>query len=145
MLGDLSRRSRAPVFVFACFTVGCGRPSYQLETAPVSGKVTLDGQPLPSGYVVVPTPKGRMASGKIQPDGTFILTTYNEGDGAQVGTHPVILNEIPSDEFSPIPKEERVPIPTRYQSAGTSGLTVEVKPGEDNYLELTLTTEPPKE
>ena len=34
---------------------GCGKPAYQLETPPVHGKVTLDGQPLPSGYVVVPT------------------------------------------------------------------------------------------
>lgn len=127
--------------IMLLLAVGCGRPSYQLETSPVSGKVTLDGQPLPSGYVVVPTAKGRMASGKIQPDGTFVLTTYDEGDGAQVGTHPVIVNEIPPDEFSPIPKEERVPIPARYHSAGTSGLTVDVKPGEDNYLELTLTTE----
>ncbi|MEX2168416.1 MAG: carboxypeptidase regulatory-like domain-containing protein [Pirellulales bacterium] len=122
-------------------SVGCGRPSHQLDTAPVSGKVTLDGQPLPSGYVVVTTTKGRMASGKIRSDGTFDLTTYNEGDGAQVGSHPVVVNELPPDEFSPVPKEQRVPIPARYQSAGTSGLMVEVKPDEENYLELRLTTE----
>ena len=120
--------------------MGCGKPAYQLETAPVSGTVTLDGRPLPSGYVVVPAAKGRMASGKIQPDGTFVLTTYDEGDGAQVGTHPVIVNELPLDEFSSVPKEQRMPIPARYGSAGTSGLSIEVKPGEDNFLELTLTT-----
>ena len=121
---------------------GCGRPAYQLETSPVHGKVTLDGQPLPSGYVVIPTAHGRMASGKIQPDGTFVLSTYDEGDGAQVGTHPVVVNEVPPDEFSSVPAQNRVPIPARYASAGTSGLQVTVKPGEENVLELNLTTNP---
>jgi hypothetical protein len=136
---SLLRQAAAASFV-ACAIAGCGKPSYQLETAPVRGVVTLDGQPLPSGYVVVPTAKGHMASGKIQSDGTFVLTTYEEDDGAQVGTHPVVVNEIPVDEFSPIPKTQRVAIPTRYTRAGTSGLQVEVKSGEDNFLELKLTT-----
>ena len=121
-------------------TSGCGKPAHQLETAPVRGIVTLDGKPLPSGYVVVPTTRGRMASGKIQPDGSFVLSTYEDGDGAQVGTHPVIVNEVPPDEFSLDP-EERVAIPNRYTSAGTSGLSVDVKPGEDNVLNLELITE----
>ena len=127
-------------FGLALLAVGCGRPAYQLDTAPVRGKVTLDGKPLPSGYVVIPVAKGRMASGRLQDDGTFVMTTYDEGDGAQVGTHPVIVNELPPDEFSPVPKEKRIPIPARYSSAGTSGITIEVKPDEDNYLEIALTT-----
>jgi hypothetical protein len=122
--------------------IGCGRPAHQLETAAVRGQVTLDGQPLPSGYVVVPTARGRMASGKIQPDGTFVLSTYEEGDGAQVGTHPIVVNEVPPDEFSSVPAQDRVPIPARYASAGSSGLQVIVKPGEENVLELKLTTNP---
>ena len=48
-----------------------------------------------------------MASGKIQPDGTFVMTTYDEGDGVQVGTHPVIVNELPPDEFSPVRRTAR--------------------------------------
>jgi hypothetical protein len=122
--------------------IGCGRPAHQLETAPVYGTVTLDGNPLPSGYVVVPTARGRMASGKIQPDGSFVLSTYEDGDGAQVGTHPVVVNEVAPDEFSSIPVQNRVPIPPRYASAGTSGLQVTVKPGEENVLELTLISNP---
>jgi hypothetical protein len=143
-LAALFRPVRLMALGVALMAVGCGPPSYQLETAPVSGKVTLDGNPLPSGYVVIPTAKGRMASGKLQSDGTFVLTTYDEGDGAQVGTHPVIVNELPPDEFSPIPKEQRIPIPARYGSAGTSGITIEVKPDEDNYLEITLTSKEEK-
>ena len=130
----------APLLLLAG-VVGCGRPAYQLETAPVHGKVTLDGEPLPSGYVVVPTARGRMASGAIQPDGSFVLTTYDEGDGVQVGTHPVVVNEVPPDEFSSVAAPQRVSIPPRYTSAGTSGLQVEVKAGEENFLLLELMRE----
>jgi hypothetical protein len=125
--------------VLLCGSAGCGRPSYQLDTAPVHGKVTLDGQPLVAGYVVIPTARGRMASGRVNEDGTFVLTTYDEGDGAQVGTHPVIVNPVPLDEFMP-KGQKRVPIPERYTRAGTSGFTIDVKPGEDNYIELNLTS-----
>ena len=139
----IHRSAAASATALAVFTmIGCGRPAHQLDTAPVRGQVTLDGQPLPSGYVVVPTARGRMASGKIQPDGTFVLSTYEEGDGAQVGTHPVVVNEVPPDEFSSVPARNRVPIPSRYASAGTSGLQVTVQSGEENVLDLQLTTNP---
>jgi hypothetical protein len=118
----------------------CGKPSYQLETSPVQGTVTLDGEPLPSGYVVVPTLKGRMATGRIQPDGTFEMTTYTPGDGVQTGSQRVIVTPAPGDE----PVAKRVPIPQRYQQAGTSGFTIDVKPGEDHLLDLKLTTEEQK-
>jgi hypothetical protein len=102
----------------------------------VSGIVTLDGQPLPSGYVFVTTQRGRMAKAKVNPDGTFELSTYSDGDGVQVGTHPVIVTEVPPDE----PAGKRVPIPKRYTRAGTSGLKIEVKPGEDHEIELKLSS-----
>src|SRR5690606_32596974 len=104
------------------WTAGCGRAAHELETSPVRGTITLDGQPVTSGYIVVPTPKGRMATAKIEPDGTFVFSTYGKGDGVQVGTHPVTVSEVPRDEFSSVPAELRVAIPKRYQSAGTSGL-----------------------
>jgi hypothetical protein len=122
---------------------GCGRPSYQLETAPVTGKVTLDGQPLSSGYVTFVVARGRASSGEIRPDGTFEMSTYEPGDGAQVGTHPVVITPVPPDEYHSGPKP--VPVPERYTRSGTSGFTFEVKPGEENYLELNLTTEEKKE
>ncbi len=115
---------------------GCGRPSYQLDTARVHGTVTLDGLPLPSGYVFLATARGRQARGRIQSDGTFVLSTYDKGDGAQVGTHPVIISPVPPDEAA----ERRVVIPARYTRSGTSGLSVEVKPGVENVLDIVLTS-----
>lgn len=82
-----------------------------------------------------------MASGQIQSDGKFVMSTYEHGDGVQVGSHAVVVNEVPPDEFSGMPAERRVRIPQRYASAGTSGLTIDVKSGEDNFLELKLTSE----
>jgi len=116
---------------------GCGRRAHELETAPVRGTITLDGKPVTSGYIVVPTAKGKMASAKIEPDGSFVFMTYRKGDGVQVGIHPVTVSEVPRDEFSSVPPELRVTIPERYKSAGTSGLT-EVKPGERNVVEFEM-------
>jgi hypothetical protein len=123
--------------------IGCGKPSHQLETAHFRGKVTLDGQPLRSGYVTFVNARGRSSSGEIQPDGTFEMSTYQSGDGAQVGSHPVVITPVPQDVAIP-PGGNRVPIPERYQRAGTSGLTADVKPGEDNEVEFKLTTEEQK-
>jgi hypothetical protein len=121
---------------------GCGKPSYQLDTAPVKGKVTIDGQPLSSGYVTFVVSRGRASSAEIQPDGTFEMSTYEKGDGAQVGTHPVVIAPVPPDEYQSGPKP--IPVPERYTRAGTSGFTAEVKPGEDNFIELNLTTKEEK-
>lgn len=117
---------------------GCGRPAHELDTAPVSGKVTLDGEALPQGIVYVLPSKGRMAKGLIQQDGTFELSTYDEGDGAQVGQHTVIVSALPKDELTANQKQQRVPVPKKYSQARTSGLTIDVKAGESNTVELTL-------
>ena len=120
-------------------TSGCGRPAHQLDTAAVRGTVTLDGQPLPGGYVYVTPSKGRAAKGKIQSDGTFVLGTYQKADGVQVGAHPVTVAPVPSDELGPM--EAAVSIPEKYQKARTSGLTIEVIPGDENEVALRLLSE----
>lgn len=117
---------------------GCGGSSYELETATVSGTVTIDGQPLSSGYVYVLASKGRMAKGIIQEDGSFVLGTYDSDDGAQVGTHPVIVVPVPVDEGAPRPDRNSITLPRKYTNARTSGLRVTVEPGDANRLELDL-------
>lgn len=129
------------IFLFAIFC-GCGGPAYQLDTAPVSGRVTLDGEPLTEGVIQVLPKKGRMARALIQPDGTFELSTYGDGDGVQVGTYPATVSNILRDGM---PKQSTTPtvqIPKRYARPATSGLTIDVKAGESNQVELALTTKP---
>lgn len=137
-------RLRRPAFItvlLAAALSGCGRGSYELETAPASGQVNLDGEPLPQGIVYVLPSKGRSAKGMIQPDGSFVLSTYEQGDGAQVGTHPAVVAALPKDELDQEQRQLRMPIPKRYSRASTSGLTVEILPGEDNVIEWDLTSD----
>lgn len=128
-------------FVLCCtILIGCGRPSHELETAPVSGKVTLDGKPLPQGMVYVISTKGRSAKALIQEDGTFVLSTYGKGDGVQVGTHAATVAALPADEGDARSKKLRVPVPRRYARPATSGLKIEVKAGENNEVEWALSS-----
>lgn len=121
------------------FVVGCGGNAHELETAPVSGTVTLDGKPLPNGFVYIVPAKGRMAKGVINQDGSFVVGTYEADDGAQVGTHNVTVVAIPLGEGEK-PAPGTVPIPPKYSTAKSSGLTIDVKAGEDNFKELKLSS-----
>src|SRR5262245_13535620 len=81
-----------PIVIVGAAIIGCGRAG-GLETAPVQGVVTLDGQPLTTGGSVVFQPQGtgKMATGQIASDGTFTLSTYVSGDGAAIGKHSVMV------------------------------------------------------
>ncbi len=76
--------------------VGC-RPSGP-ELAPVRGSVTIDGRPLRSGRVMfAPIASGEIreagkpAFGTLQPDGSYVLTTFRDQDGAVVGEHWITI------------------------------------------------------
>jgi len=105
---------------------GCGGPS----VAPVSGRVTVAGQPVAKGSLIfMPNQdkgtSGKAATGDIQPDGTYTLSTFSEKDGAIVGHHRVVITgrSLEDDEGTP-PNTE---IPPRYGNVRQSGLTAEVK------------------
>lgn len=73
----------------AVLAAGCGGSG--VKTYPVSGKVTFeDGSPLTKGTVVFESTT-MAAMGQIQPDGTYTLTTYKDGDGAPEGSYKVYL------------------------------------------------------
>jgi len=71
---------------------GCG-DNWQADTHPVTGRVTINGKP-PTGALVHLYPVGERVDkrnstpwGKVQPDGTFALTTYAPNDGAPLGEY----------------------------------------------------------
>ncbi len=80
--------------------VGCNRPDYEL--APVSGVVTLDGQPLAEALVITqPIAKagsinpGPGSFGKTNEQGQFSLElVYPATPGAIVGEHRVRINKV---------------------------------------------------
>jgi hypothetical protein len=102
---------------------GCGSAgSSPSELISVKGKVTYKGQPLAKGLVqFAPRNTGREASGQLQADGTFVLTTFKEGDGAVAGKHRVSISELDKS----LARDRAL---RKYASPNTSGLTAEVSP-----------------
>lgn len=110
---------------------GC---SNRPRRVPISGKVTIDGQPLTTGFVQVIPDKARPAVGEIDAAGNYQLETYGAGDGCVLGTHRVAV--IAMQALSPTKKRWLAPI--KYRDPGTSGLTIEVdRPRNDMEIKLT--------
>lgn len=116
---------------------GCGGKT--ATVAPVNGKVLLDGHPLTTGQVLTIPVAGRGSKGDIQPDGSFELSTYGDGDGALIGTHQVaVAVREPSTSSSPEAPLGKLLVPEKYTNALDSGLTIEVKADGENAPVLEL-------
>lgn len=121
---------------------GCGESG--LPTAAVQGKVLYQGKPLEFGSVLFQPEEGPPATGEIQPDGTFRLSTYKSGDGAVLGQHHVAITclETQRPGYTVNPNEEmptgKPLIPEKYAKPYDSGLTAEVKKQNEPFVfELT--------
>jgi hypothetical protein len=102
------------------------------------GTVTLDGKPLDKGTILFVPSRGRASSGEIRSDGTFTLSTYGVDDGAIVGDNKVaVFIAMDSEQEG----EHASPIPQRYASPSTSGLTFKVKPDQANDFLVILREE----
>ncbi len=120
--------------------VGCdSRP----QVAPVSGLVTLDGQPLKFGSVMFQqTTGGQPAVGTIQSDGSFTLSTFEENDGAIVGQHMVRVacysTQDPAVADQAGDSLGELLIPRKYTVLASSGLTADVPEEGLDSVELKL-------
>jgi hypothetical protein len=117
----------------------------------VTGQVTIDGQPAPTGVRVNFEPTdagGQVASGLVDEAGNYTLYTGSEGrEGAVPGSYKVYLApsydtdaymEGPPGRPSGIPGVPSAgPIPEEYLAAGTSPLTVEVGQSA-NQIDITI-------
>jgi len=102
------------------------------EVAPVHGRVTLDGQPLPHAGVEFRAPGKPPSGGFTDQDGNYDLIFKRGVKGAPLGTNRVAILEDTQMTHRP----QRVP--ARYNQE--SELEREVKPG-DNTLDFNLTTD----
>jgi hypothetical protein len=134
----------AALLAVAATVTGCGKGR---ALAPVSGKVTYQGKSLPYGRVMLQPQSGQPSTGDIQSDGTFQMVTPGEGTGASVGKNMVLIvcRERPSPEAkakAAAARQETSPgrslIPEKYSSYDTSGITVDVHPGSNEPLVMTL-------
>jgi hypothetical protein len=115
--------------------VGCGERGSPVE--PVSGRVTLDGQPLPGARIMFqPDATGGSPSyGTADSEGRYQLGYKRGVQGAQVGMHTVIIQG-GADAEAATPRK----LPARYNTE--TELRKEVKSGEDNTIDFELKSEP---
>lgn len=141
------------IWVFGCLGIlllgGCGESLP--TTVPVTGKVTFKGEPLTDGTVsfhpqeiAEGLPK-RTATGKLQADGSFTLSTFRTEDGAVPGTYRVTVHSYLSEPGSSNDDQKvgeyKWRIPPRYGDPLQSGLTADVSipSGESLSLKFSLT------
>lgn len=130
------------VLLLSVLIAGCS--GKEKETAPVQGTIKVDGQPLTAGTVTFFPKTGRSARGTIQSDGSYVLGTYSDDDGAQPGLHTVTIaaergtTEPNFDEDNVRAAMKESPFHPRYSNPSASGLTFEVKAGEDNQADFNL-------
>jgi hypothetical protein len=118
---------------------GCG-PSLP-TTYPTRGTVRFeDGTPVQTGVVELTSHEYQeTATGRIQPDGSFVLGTFSESDGACEGTHSaIVLQFIINDGITVHNRDHGPPVDLAFGSYETSGLSAEVEPQESNVIELTV-------
>lgn len=110
---------------------GC---SEGVERVKVSGRVLIDGNPVPAGFIRVFPEGARDSSSNLDSEGRFELRSYNPGDGVPLGTHKVVVNG--SQMLSPYQKQWHAP--PEYSRISSSGLTLEVTGStEDAVINLT--------
>jgi hypothetical protein len=108
---------------------GDGRPS----RVPISGQVLIDGKPLRLGSIRFYPEVGRASTGRMDEQGRFKLSCYENGDGALVGRHAVSISA--SEEVGDL--KVRWHIPKKYARPETSGLECIVeKPSDAVRFEL---------
>ena len=119
---------------------GCG--PWRPKRVPVAGKVLIDKQPLTSGFVRLVPADNRCATGRIDKQGRFKLTTFDGEDGSVLGIHQVEVIAIEQVSSAVVHSL----IPEKYGRRDTSGLTATIDGPTDSLLiELTWEGEEPTE
>ncbi len=124
--------------------VACGGCNRGPQIVPVRGLVTYEGKPLEYGTITFQPAQGQPAKGVIQPDGSFVLSTFRQGDGAVVGEHKVRVTCYESQRPGAQPSvgEQtlgKLLIPRRYTLFDQSGLTADVNGSDNQPIEFHLT------
>lgn len=105
----------------------------------VSGKVTFeDGTPLSKGEVTFQT-GDYSASGKVNPDGTYTISSTGNNDGLKPGLYKVTVIAVEYDsnlDLTDDPNRKvagpKVLVDPKFNSVETSGLSCDVK-GKTTY------------
>lgn len=117
-------------FVCLCGLWGCGSGG---PTGKVSGKVTVGEQPLTEADVILcrGSDGAAIAKASVGPSGEFTFAQQ-----VPVGSYLVQIESAVQEE-APVAGETKAPpkpkFPAKYQNSRTSGLTAEVKTGDNTF------------
>lgn len=108
---------------------GCSaKPTGMPDVAPVTGIVTLNGEPLAGVSVVFESESGHTSFGTTDSTGSYQLVAPGSQQGGVVGLNKV---RITSQLDAPPGPGWKDPIPARYNSA--SELSAQVNPGKNSF------------
>ncbi len=135
--------------------LGCSGGAKQAATGKVSGKVTYQEKPVEAGSVTfVPIAEGasadtgvatKPAGGAVKSDGSYVLTTYQDGDGAIVGRHKITFfpaaAQAAEASGGEAGKHDEAPAASSYRGLMPKEAEVEVKEGT-NEINIELVPNP---
>ncbi len=142
---DGSRRLVMPLLCGACvvmLSVGCKQRNAWETAVPASGTITYKGKgienaditlfPTDKAYPETVRPRARSTAG-----GSFVLSTYQDGDGAPVGSYKatVVHNEVTVSKDTIVAKPNDLPV--KYSKLESTDLDVTIAPGT-NEIKLEL-------
>jgi hypothetical protein len=130
---------------------GCNSGGPQM--VPIRGIVTYKGAPLTDvsqGIVrYLPRAAGsraREATGRIKPDGSFVMTTFQKDDGVVAGEYDITVSAYSGQLLSRQETESGVHtagpkllVPDRYLKPSSSGLSDSVASGHSGFKKIELT------
>ena len=107
------------VFVAGCSPSASGDSP---DLAPVSGTVTMGGEPLSGASVVFESASGHASYGATDASGRYELTFKGDAKGAVVGANTVRITTVLDH---PAPPDYQDPIPAKYNQSSELKVTVE--------------------
>jgi hypothetical protein len=133
-----------PALFTAALLAGCGAGGD--KPASVSGHVTFNGKPVTSGTVTLVGPDGKASDpGTVKPDGTYSIAKSPAGKvkvGFDNPPPPPVVNQ--PGVVNPEAQEQAetaaryTPTPLAYSNPDQSGVTLDIKAGKNDNVEIKL-------
>jgi hypothetical protein len=135
--------------MLACFVtplLGCGATVDEPHTVPVSGRVTLDGQPVSEATVsfVPKATEGTAAQAVTNSDGTFVVQSmFDQGrvtkDGMAPGEYLIAVTKLEAIALDPqLTRAPKNLLPLQYANPQLSGLSKIISPDDGNAVTIEL-------
>jgi hypothetical protein len=138
-VGWIRRLTALGLVAIAAACTSCSRDN-RVPVFPVTGQVLFAGKPATRALLVFhPVVENSLRPlGTVDEDGSFTLTTYEQGDGAPAGEYTVTVEW---RRLATVDDDQRPPnkLPARYSNSKSSGIAVRVNEGANVLPPIQLT------